>query len=84
MSYTLPNQVGTCLEVSPDVKTILLWISGISLLVGATFTMALFRGDRIRGVYSSEEMSNRPLRLKIGGACLLLGIICGSVASAIE
>ena len=60
------------------MKTILMWISGISLLAGATFTMALFRGDRIRGVYSSEEMSNRPLRLKMGGTCLLLGIIFGS------
>lgn len=61
----------------------MMWISIISLSVGATFTMALLRGDRVRGVYTADEMSSRPLRLKIGGVCLALGIVSGLIASAI-
>jgi hypothetical protein len=62
-----------CMNQLSLAKTILGYIGGGSLLLGAVISGALVSGDRMRANTSSEDNETRNSRMKVSGSFLKLG-----------
>ncbi|MDB4894222.1 MAG: hypothetical protein JWN15_484 [Firmicutes bacterium] len=66
------------------MQSVLLWVAGVSLFLGAAVSGAMVSGDRMRANYQTEQPEDRAWRTKAMWFCFAVSLVSGVAAWAVS